>query len=109
MRGIRRARWVALSLIVAACTFAVGAGEKASVHTARGEVTSVDTDGANFVIQVAAEKTKTLTLHIDEHTKFVKDGEQTKFDNLATGSVVTVNYKEADNGRKIALSVGISS
>lgn len=98
---------VLLLLAVALAAIPVIAGDEQAVETARGEVTSVDAGNGEFTVKPDAEGAEKMILHIDEHTKIVRDGKETGFDELSAGDRVTVNYKKDDGGRLVALSVGI--
>ena len=93
-------------LALAAAGVAATAGEeKSAVESTRGKVTSVEADAATFTVE--PDDGSSLTFHVDDHTKIVRDGKEAGIEELSTGEVVSVSYKKEDSGRYVAVSVGI--
>jgi hypothetical protein len=93
-------------LVVAAAGVAAIAGEeKTAVESTRGTVTSVETDAATFTVEPGDGSS--LTFHVNDQTKIVRDGKEAGLEELTTGEVVSVSYKKEDTGRYVAVSVGI--
>lgn len=94
-----------LLLLAAAGVHALAGGPTLDVESIHGTVTSIDRAGGTFTIQ--PERGEVVTLHVDEHTKFVREGREISFEDLATDVSVAVNYERDTEGRLVALTVGV--
>ena len=93
-------------LLLVALAMTAFAGEKMDVESTSGEITSVNASEATFTVRSAEDGSEQMTFHIDDRTKIIRDGRESNLNDLAAGDKVTVNYKQDDKGRFLALSVG---
>ncbi len=76
---------------------------KVTLHSLKGEITSVDTTAKTLSVK---EKKGEATISTDEMTKFTMGKEKKAFDDLKTGEKVKVSYHK-ENGKLVANKIVI--